>query len=469
MVVGEIADHADVVVLGGGPGGYTAALRAADDGADVVLVERGGIAALGGACLHVGCIPSKALIELARGVHDTHALAPAGLVVEGARADLARFQEWRRELTARLAGGVERLLARAGVCVIAGEARFARRDRIAIRTPGDGVRFVEFGGAIVATGSRPVELRTLPFDDERVLDSTGALALTTVPTTVVVVGAGYVGIEIGTALAKLGARVTIVEALDRVLGHLDPALARPVAERLGALEIDVVLGATARHLDGGDLVVETANGERRLPADVVLVAVGRRPSTSDLGLDQAGVPVGADGLIDVGADRRAADRIAAVGDVIAGPALAHRAYADARVAVDALAGRPAAFDVRAMPQVVFSDPEVASTGLTEGEARAEGFDVAVATVPLAASGRAATLGASSGFTRVVVDRATEQVLGVHVVGPHASELITEGTLAVEMAATAYDLAATIHPHPTLSESVAEAAALATGERTSART
>ena len=463
MVVGELAEPVDLLVVGGGPGGYVAALRAAQLGREVVLVERaGGSAGLGGSCLHVGCIPSKALIELADSAHHARAMVVAGLAVEGLQVDLARFQAFKGDIVGSLAAGIAGLCARQGIRVVAGELRFNRPDRAAVRTPDGQVRFFEFRQAIVATGSRPAVLPALPVDGERVLDSTGALALDAVPRSVAVVGAGYIGLELGTALAKLGAHVTIVEALDRVLPTFDPALSRPVERCLERLGVPLRLGARAAGLDGDDLVVEDAAGEARVSAEKVIIAVGRVPNTDELGLERAGVAIGDYGLVPVDAARRATPRIAAVGDVVAGPALAHKASAEGVVAAEALSGHPAAFDPTAIPAIVFCDPEVATTGLSEGEARAAGLQVDVGTFPLAASGRAATLLAREGFVRVVAERGADRIVGVQIVGAHASELISEGTLAVEMMASPEDLAGTIHPHPTLSEGLAEAVELLLG-------
>jgi dihydrolipoamide dehydrogenase len=463
MVVGEFADFTDLLVLGGGPGGYAAAIRAAQLGRQVTLVDRAGPAGLGGVCLQVGCIPSKAFIELANAAHRTSELQHAGLNAEGVTVSLERFQAWRGELCAGLARGVGDLLAHGDVRVVHGEARFNRPDRVAVRTPDDRVLFFEFDHAIVATGSRPIELPGLPFDGERVLDSTGALALSAVPASVAVVGAGYIGLELGTALAKLGARVTVVEALDRILPTVEASLTAPVLRRLRALGVDVRLRTTAQRLEGEGLVVAGPDGEEeRVEAERVIVAVGRVPNTDELGLAAAGVAVGSEGLIEVGEDMRATGRIAAVGDVVSGPALAHKATAEAAVAAEALSGRPAAFDARAIPIVIFTDPEVASVGLGEAEARDAGLDPVVATFPLAASGRAGTLGARDGFTRIVADAGTDRVIGVHVVGPHASELVAGGALAIELMAAPGDVAATIHPHPTLSEGLREAAELLLG-------
>jgi dihydrolipoamide dehydrogenase len=463
MVVGEFADSVDLLVLGGGPGGYAAAIRAAQLGREVTLVERAGAAGLGGVCLQVGCIPSKALIELADAAQRTRDMHGAGLSADGVSVSLERFQAWRGELCAGLARGVGELLAAGGVRIVHGDARFNRADRVAVRTPEDRVVFFEFEHAIVATGSRPAALPGLPFDGERVLDSTGALALTAVPAAVAVVGAGYIGLELGTALAKLGARVTVVEALDRVLPSVDASLTAPVLRRLRVLGVDLRLRTTAQRLEDGALVVAAeGEGEDRVEADRVVVAVGRIPNTDELGLAEAGVTLGADGLIEVGADMRATGRIAAVGDVVAGPALAHKATAEAVVAAEALSGRPAAFDARAIPVVIFTDPEIGSVGLSEAQARETGLDPVVASFPLAASGRAGTLRARDGFTRIVADAATDRVVGVHVVGPHASELVAGGALAIELMAAPGDVAATIHPHPTLGEGLREAAELLLG-------
>jgi dihydrolipoyl dehydrogenase len=463
MVVGELAESADLLVIGGGPGGYAAAIRAAQLGREVTLVERNGAAGFGGVCLHVGCIPSKALIELAGVAHRTAELEAAGLHADGVTVSLERFQAWRGELCARLARGVGELLAKGQVRIVHGEARFNRPDRVAVRTPDDHALFFEFQHAIVATGSRPIDLPGLKVDDERVLDSAGALALTSTPKSVAVVGAGYIGLELGTALAKLGARVTVVEALDRVLPSVDQSLTAPVLRRLRALGVDVRLRSTAERIEGDRLVVAGPEGEDRVEAEHVIVAVGRVPNTEDLGLAAAGIPVAVGGgLIEVGEDMRATERIAAIGDVVAGPALAHKATAEAVVAAEALSGRPAIFDARAVPEVIFTDPEIATVGLTDDQAREAGLDPVVATFPLAASGRAGTLDARDGFTRLVTDRATDRVIGVHIVGPHASELVAGGALAIELMASPGDVAATIHPHPTLSEGLHEAAALALG-------
>lgn len=462
MVVGEMAEPCDLVVLGGGPGGYVAALRAARLGRRVVLVERGGTGALGGSCLHVGCIPSKALIELAEVRERAAAFAVAGLDAQGLGVDLERFQLWKDGITRGLAQGVKQLLHAAGVQVVEGDCRFSRRDRVAVQTPDGNVRFFEFRHAVIATGSRPVHLAAFPVDQRTVLDSSGALSLSSVPETAVVLGGGYIGLELGTALAKLGCRVTIVEALDRVLPSVDADLLSPVNRRLKELGVDVRTGTRALSFDGGSLTVEGASGTEQIAAEKLIVAVGRRPNTDDLGLQALGVEVDELGLIPVGPDMRATEHVAAIGDVVHGPALAHKAMREGAVAAEALSGSPSTMDVATIPRVVFSDPEVALAGLTKDEAASAGIEVDAARFPLSASGRAATLGVRSGFVQVLAERASRRVVGVQVVGPHASELIAEATLAVEMVATVDDLADTVHTHPTLSEALSEAAATLAG-------
>ncbi len=465
MVVGEVATGTDVLVLGGGPGGYAAALRAAALGKSVTLVERD---RLGGVCLNTGCIPSKALIHAANLAAAGDEAADMGIDLR-ATADMARVQQWIGGVVARLTGGVGQLLRAAQVTVVTGTARFATPKRVAVwpdpgpGAPGDGAsQFFEATSVIVATGSRTVELPELPFDGSRVLDSTAALALDHIPGRLVVVGAGYIGVELGTAFAKLGAEVAMVELTDRVLPGMPAGPARVVERALSARGVELHVGTKALGLDGGDLVVEGPRGEHRLPADTVIVAVGRRPNTDALGLEQAGLRLDAGGLIPVDPARRVAKGIYAIGDVTAGPALAHKATAEAEVAALSAAGRPAAFDPATVPAVVFSDPELATVGFTTEQAEATGAEVTSFTFPLAASGRAVSLGRTAGQVEVVAERGDGTVLGVHMVGPDVAELAYGAALAVEMGATVEDLALTIAPHPTISEAVAEAAKGAAG-------
>lgn len=460
MVVGELAEAVDLLVIGGGPGGYSAAIRAAQLGRQVTLVERGGPLGLGGVCLQVGCIPSKGLIELARAVGQTRELERMGLSAERVSVSLERFQKWREQVCRGLARGVEQLLREAGVTVVHGEARFNRPDRVVVRTPDDAAVFFEFAQAIIASGARDLELAGLPFDGRRILDSTAMLALAEVPDQVVMIGAGYIGVELATALRKLGAEVTLVESEERILPGLDAPVSVPVARRLQRLGVEVRLSSRADRLDGEELAMR--EGEGRVAAPLVVVAAGRVPNTDQLGLAAAGVAVGPDGRIPVGEDMRIDGRIAAIGDVVDGPARAHTAIAQGVVAAEALSGLPSAYDPTAVPIVVFSDPEIATAGLGEDAAREQGMDVRVARFALGGLGRAATLGAREGFTQLVIDAATDRIVGVQIVGPRASELAAGGVLAIEMLASPSDLSGTLFPHPTFSEGLHEAAEMLLG-------
>jgi dihydrolipoamide dehydrogenase len=467
VVVGEVATGVDLLVIGGGPGGYSAALRAAAAGRTVTLVERDRI---GGVCLNVGCIPSKALIHVADTAGLAAESAAIGVDLE-ASVDLDRAQSWIGDVVGRLTGGVEQLLRDAGVTVATGTARFATARRVAV-TRGDDAAFYEFGSVVLATGSRPVELASLPFDGRRVLDSTAALALRRIHDRITVVGGGYIGVELGGAFAKLGTKVTIVELADQLLPGMPTGLARVLERALRARGVTIRLGTKVLGIDGDDLVVEGPTGEARLPlgddGGVVVVAVGRRPNTDALGLAGAGIPLDAEGRIVVAADRRAAADVYAIGDITAGPALAHKAMAEAEVAVAAAGGRRAAFDPAAIPAVVFSDPQVATVGLTTEQAATEGADAISFRFPLSASGRAMALARPEGYVELVAERGDHTVagggtvLGVHMVGAGVAELAAEAALAVEMGATVEDLALTIAPHPTLSEALAEAAMGALG-------
>jgi dihydrolipoamide dehydrogenase len=490
MVVGEVATGVDLLVIGGGPGGYSAALRAAATGRTVTLVERD---RLGGVCLNIGCIPSKALIHVADTVALPDETGTIGVDLQ-ASVDLDRAQAWIGDVVGRLTGGVEQLLRDAGVTVATGTARFATARRVAV-TRGDDANFYEFKSVVLATGSRTVELPGLPFDGERIIDSTAALALRRVPSRLTVVGGGYIGVELGGAFAKLGADVTIVELADQLLPGMPLGLARTLERALRARGVTIRLGAKVLERDGDDLIVEGPSGEARLPIGtapnhraeappvapgapigpgappvaprprgdgVVVVAVGRRPNTDSLGLTQAGVRLDSEGRIMVAPDRRAAADVYAIGDITPGPALAHKATAEAEVAVTAAGGRRAAFDPATIPAVVFSDPQVATVGLTAEQAAEAGAEATTFRFPLSASGRALALARPEGYVEVVAEQgggaSGGTVVGVHMV----AELAAEAALAIEMGATAEDLALTIAPHPTLSEALAEAAMGALG-------
>ncbi|NNF52803.1 MAG: dihydrolipoyl dehydrogenase [Acidimicrobiales bacterium] len=444
MVVGELSERTDVAIIGGGPGGYAAALRLASHGRKVVLIERN---AIGGVCLNVGCIPSKTLIHQAELAWLPRSESHTGVNVS-VHLNPAAMLAHRQQVVASLTSGVTGLLKAAGVVVWNGEARFARPDRLSVQTSAS-VKHVEFDHCLIATGSRPVALPSLHGDGSvPLIDSTGALALDTVPERMVVIGGGYIGVELGTAWTKLGSAVTIVEMGARILPGMDAALAKVVHRRLDELGVTVLANATAETTSAANVVVRSGGDRTEIPASCAVVAIGRRPNTDQLNLDHVGVNLSPTGHIQVAPNRLAAGRIYAIGDVTEGPALAHKATAEADVAADAIVGKPASFDPAVIPEIVFSDPEVASVGAAAG-AKAFKF-------PFSAGSRAQTLGNRFGFIRLVADK-DDTIIGAQLAGQGVSELIAELALAIEMAATVTDVADTIHPHPTMSEAVMEAA------------
>ncbi|MBT6276325.1 MAG: dihydrolipoyl dehydrogenase [Chromatiales bacterium] len=458
MVVGNMPEATDLVVVGAGPGGYTAALHAARAGRRVLLVDTAGEEGIGGVCLNVGCIPSKALIELAH-LHDNASHAQSmGLKCSGVEVDLAAFQLWKAGIIENLTRGVKTALKRAKVEIRRGHFRLLGAHSGVINDHEGGAQFVDFKGVVLATGSSPVALDALPVDGERVVDSTGALAFEALPKSLAVVGAGYVGVELGTAFAKLGVPVTLIEATGQLLPGMDSHLVRAVSRRMTQLGVQTLINARVVSLSDAGLHVERQDGTEEVLADRIIVAVGRRPNTANLGLEDVDVEVLPSGHLQVDSQRLVRPpSIAAIGDITLGPALAHKAIAEARVAVDALAGKPAAFEPECIPAIVFSDPEIASVGLTGEAAKAAGIETRSVRAPLGSSGRAATLGATIGTAELVVNVADHSILGVHLAGPHASELIASAGLAIEMGALVDDLALTIHPHPTLSEQINELA------------
>jgi dihydrolipoamide dehydrogenase len=464
MVMGELPRDADLVVLGGGPGGYAAAFRGADLGLDVVLVEARG--ALGGECLHAGCIPSKALLGLAGLIHDAAGAGGAGLEYPPPRIDLARMRAWTAGSIGRLAAGLDGLAKTRGIDVVAGHGRFVDGHTIRVSRDDAPPATLHFKHAVIATGSAPAVLHSLAIGGP-VWDSAAALALPEVPRRLLVVGGGYIGLELGTVYAALGAEVTVVELTDGLLPGVDRDLVAPLARRLGsqlgAIHLRTKVTAVKATGDGCVVDLEGDGVPARLEVDRVLVAVGRQPRTGDLGLEHTGAKANERGFILVDATRQSADpHVFAIGDAAGEPMLAHKAIAEGIVAAEAIAGHHAAFEPQAIPAVVFTDPEVAWCGLTEAEAEARGITVKTVRVPWAASGRAVAMGRTDGLTKLCFEAATGRLLGVGLVGPHAGDLLAEGTLAVEMGALAEDLAGTIHAHPTLSETLGEAAELLLG-------
>ncbi|MCA9672692.1 MAG: dihydrolipoyl dehydrogenase [Myxococcales bacterium] len=460
MVMGSLEQQVDVVVVGSGPGGYVAAMRAADLGHEVTLVEarerRGGV------CLLEGCIPSKALISTVELAHAARDAAKMGLTFKDLEVDHEKLRGFKEKVVAGLSGGIDFLLKKRGVEVITARARFDSGDTLFL----DGGARIKFNHCILAVGSRPSRLP--PAGELELWSSTEALELREIPGRLLVVGGGYIGLELGFVYAGLGSKVSVVELLPGLLMGADRDLVKFVDRKAKKRFEKVMLGAKVTK------VVEAPNGGYRVSIesdgkvtdheyDRVLVAVGRRPNTDNIGLENTKIEVDKHGLIQVDQTMRTAEpRVFAIGDIVPGPGLAHKAMREGKVAAEVINGKPSAADYVSVPAIVFTDPEVAWVGLTEDEAKAQGRDVHVGRFPLTALGRAKTIDRTDGMSKVISDAQTGLVLGVGVVGPHASELIAEATLALEMGATVEDIAATIHPHPTLSESVGEAAEVAEG-------
>lgn len=456
----EDSPTAEVVVIGAGPGGYAAAFHAADLGLRVTLVDAD--PNLGGVCLNRGCIPSKALLHVAKLLDEAEDAEEWGISFARPKIDLDRLRAWKGEVVSKLSGGIAELAKHRGVTVKNARARFVDSETLDLEKPDGSHERLRFGSAILATGSSPAMPGIFAIGDERVMDSTGALELPSVPQRLLVVGGGYIGLEMGTVYAALGSSVTCVELTDGLLPGADRDLVRPVAKRLEKTFEAVHLETKVESLRATDRgILATLSGEgapSELLFDRVLVSVGRRPNTRDLGLENTRVRVLPAGFVKVDRTMRTDDsRIWAIGDVAGEPMLAHKASREGKVAADAIAGKKAEFDNIAIPAVVFTDPEVAWCGILENRARAEGVEHAVARFPWAVASRAVTIGRPDGLTKIVFDPKTERVLGVGIVGAGAGELIAEGVLAVEMAAVAHDLADSIHAHPTLSETMGETA------------
>jgi dihydrolipoamide dehydrogenase len=453
----------DVVVLGAGPGGYTAAFRAADLGLSTVLVER--YERLGGVCLNVGCIPSKALLHAAAVVTGAEEARARGIAFGAPEIDLDRLRASTGEVVATLTDGLAGLAGRRKVRVVRGTGRFASPHELEVET-GEGTETIAFEHAIIAAGSRAATIPGLP-DDPRIMDSTGALALEDVPGRLLVIGGGIIGLEMATVYDALGSRVTVVEMLDQLLPGCDPDLVAPLQKRIEgryeAIHLGVRVGEVSARKDGLHVAFEGDDAPRGRVVDRILVAVGRRANGDRIGADAAGVEVDERGEIHVDERMRTnVDHIHAIGDVTGDPMLAHRATHQGTLAAEVIAGHDVAWDVRAIPSVAYTDPEIAWMGLTETEAAERGIEVETAAFPWAASGRALGIGRPEGRTKLVLEPGTRRLLGAGIVGVNAGELIAEAVLALEMGADAEDVALTVHPHPTLSETVAFSAEWAEG-------
>lgn len=463
MVVGDFALELDTVVVGSGPGGYVAAIRAAQLGQKVAIVEREYI---GGVCLNVGCIPSKALISAGHRYQEALDSSVFGVTTENVTLDFTKTQEWKdNKVVNTLTSGIEMLLKKNKVEILRGEAYFNNDHTMRVMTEMSAQTYT-FKNAIIATGSRPIEIKGFKFGG-RVIDSTGGLNLKEVPKKLVVVGGGYIGSELAGAYANLGAEVTILEGMNTILGGFEKDVVKLVEKNFKAKGVKVVTSAMAKEAvetDNGVTVKYEANGkEESIDTDYVMVTVGRRPNTDELGLEAAGVNMTDRGLVEVDEQgRTSVDHIFAIGDIVPGPALAHKASYEAKVAAEAISGKKVAVDYRAMPAVAFTDPEIAIVGLNEKEAKEKGLDVKAFKFPLAGNGRALSLNATEGFVRLVVTKEDNVIVGAQVAGVSASDLIAELGLAIESGMNAEDISLTIHAHPTLGESVMDAAEAALG-------
>ncbi len=452
---GDVDETTQVVVIGSGPGGYAAAFRAADLGLKTTLVER--YASLGGVCLNVGCIPSKALLHAAKVIGEAADMADHGVSFGEPQVDLPKLAAWKDSVVAKLTGGLAGLAKQRKVTVVQGVAEFASDHVLKVVTD-DGERTIGFDHAIIAVGSSSVTLPFVP-DDPRVMDSTGALALEDVPERLLVIGGGIIGLEMATVYESLGSQVTVVELLDGLMPGADRDLVRPLQRRIekryAAIHVKTRVTAVEAGDDGLAVTFEGDGAPEQATFDGILLAVGRRPNGASVGAENAGVRVDERGFIPVDEQRRTnVGHIFAIGDVVGEPMLAHKATHEGKVAAEVIAGENVAFEPRGIPSVAYTDPEVAWIGLTETEAKEAGIAFEKGTFPWAASGRALGLGREEGLTKILVDPETRQVLGAGMVGPGAGDLVSEVALALEMGADAEDIGLTIHPHPTLSETVA---------------
>src|SRR5579863_2794060 len=458
-----------IAVIGGGPGGYAAAFLAADLGMSVTLIDSE--VNPGGVCLYRGCIPSKALLHVAKLIEESEQAKAWGIDFAPPKIDLERLRSWKEGVVKKLTGGLGILSKQRKVTYVQGRAAFENSTTLRVTKADASEQSLSFDRIILATGSRPSIVPSLKLDTPRIMDSTGALNLEDIPGTLLVVGGGYIGLELGSVYAALGTRVTVVEMLPGLLPGADRDLVLPLHKRLEKMFEAISLNTTVSSIkDEGNGIRATLKAqdgsEQQKVFDRILVSVGRRPNSEILGLDKTQVKVGPKGFIQVNEQLQTDDpSIYAIGDVVGEPMLAHKASHEGRTAVEAIAGHKVAFEPNAIPAVVFTDPEVAWAGLTETQAQKENREIKVAKFPWAASGRAVTLDRPEGMTKLLIDPETERVLGVGIVGVGAGEMIAEGVLAIEMAALAHDVAHTIHPHPTLTETVMESAEVFFGTST----
>jgi len=458
-----------VAVIGGGPGGYAAAFLAADLGMKVTMIDPE--INPGGVCLYRGCIPSKALLHVAKLLEEADQAKNWGIDFAEPKVDLNKLRGWKESVVKKLTGGLGQLSKQRSVQFVSGKAAFVNSTILKVTKTAGGDENMTFDRIIIATGSRPSIVPSLKLDSPRMMDSTGALDLPDIPKTLLVIGGGYIGLELGSVYATLGTKVTCVEMLSGLLPGADRDLVLPLHKRLEKLFASILLNTTVKSLkedkNGIRVIFDGPDAkEKEQVFDRVLMSVGRRPNSEIAGLDKTKVKVNSKGFIEIDEQRQTADpSIYAIGDVAGEPMLAHKAMHEGRTAVEAIAGHKVAFEPNAIPAVVFTDPEIAWAGLTETQAKEQGRAISVAKFPWAASGRAITLDRPEGLTKLIVDPKTERVLGMGIVGAGAGELIAEGVLAIEMCALAADVGMTIHPHPTLSETIMESAEVFYGQAT----
>jgi len=447
--------HFDLVVIGSGPGGYTAAFRAADLGLNVALIERHD--RLGGVCLNVGCIPSKALLHVGQVIDSAHHLKDHGVSFGEPKIDLKTLRKYKESVVGKLTQGLGGMAKKRKVEVIEGFAQFVDAHTLSVQHD-DHVQEVSFDQAIIAAGSRVIKIPGIPYDDERVMDSTDALELKDIPKHLLVIGGGIIGLEMACVYRALGSKVTVVEMSDQLMSPADPDLVRPLQNHFKKLGVDFSLKTRVDQVVANKKGLEVQFVGDQIPShtvfDRILVAVGRRPNGDKLQAEKAGIAVDERGFIAVdGQMRTEQSHIFAIGDLVGQPMLAHKASYEAKVAAEVAAGHRRAADARVIPSVAYTDPEVAWVGITETEAKRQGLDYGVGTFPWAASGRALGMDRAEGMTKLIFDKGSDRLIGAGVVGMHAGDLIAELTLAIEMGADVEDIALTIHPHPTLSESV----------------
>lgn len=453
-------NHTQLVVIGGGPGGYAAAFRAADMGLQVTVVDSEKNP--GGVCVHRGCIPSKALLHAAKVLSEAHEAQEIGIEFAAPKIDINKLRDWKNSVVTKLTSGAGMLSKQRKVTWIQGHATFTSSTSLKIKKVDGGEQTLSFDHAIIATGSYPISLPFAP-KSPRILDSTTALELTDIPAKLLVVGGGYIGLELGTVYHALGSKVSVVEMLPNLLMGADRDLAMVLEKRLQKILSDIKLSTKVTKMEeaknGIAVTFEDANGRSSTEEyDKVLVAIGRKPNSKNLGLENTKVQINERGFVTVNGQRQSTDpHIYAIGDIAGDPMLAHKATHEGLVAVEAIAGHKVAFEPNAIPAVVFTDPEIAWCGLTETEAKKQNREVEIAKYPWGASGRAVTLNRTDGLTKLIIDPQTQRVLGMAIVGVGAGELIAEGVLAVEMGALASDIKLSIHPHPTLTETVMESA------------